>query len=186
MANSVKSPSWYCAALVSRRSQSAGGELELSRAGPVRILDEVSRALPSEVQSHSYAVALQTAWREGQGAGLYYRWTSGDSELTEEDLEAVERVRELPQGGESDQRTGLSETQIRSLPLPVRLKLCRGASRTLRSILVKDINPNVALSTCWAMNMARFLPSASWRLMSKPLVRALSTQRRTLLAGILA
>jgi hypothetical protein len=69
-----------------------------------------------------------------------------EAALTEEDLEAVERVRQLPAGGESDQRTGLSEHQIRSLPLPVRLKLCRGASRTLRSILVKDINPNVALS----------------------------------------
>lgn len=68
------------------------------------------------------------------------------ADLTEEDLEAVERVRQLPAGGADDQRTGLSEHQIRSLPLPVRLKLCRGASRTLRSILIKDINPNVALS----------------------------------------
>jgi len=69
-----------------------------------------------------------------------------EAELTEEDLEEVERVRQLPAGGESDQRTGLSEHQIRSLPLPVRLKLCRGASRTLRSILIKDINSNVALA----------------------------------------
>lgn len=69
-----------------------------------------------------------------------------EAELTEEDLAEIERVRELPPGGESDQRTGLSEHQIRSLPLPVRLKLCRGASRSLRGILIKDINPNVALN----------------------------------------
>jgi hypothetical protein len=66
--------------------------------------------------------------------------------LDESDLEEIERVRELPAGGESDQRTGLSEYQIRSLPLPIRLKLCRGASRTLRSVLIKDINPNVAIA----------------------------------------
>jgi hypothetical protein len=71
---------------------------------------------------------------------------AAEAELSAEDLEAVERVRQLPAGGETDQRSGLSEHQIRSLPLPVRLKLCRGASRTLRSILIKDINHNVALS----------------------------------------
>lgn len=69
-----------------------------------------------------------------------------EADLSDEDLEAVERVRQLPAGGDADQRTGLSEHQIRSLPLPVRLKLCRGASRTLRGILIKDINSNVALS----------------------------------------
>lgn len=70
-----------------------------------------------------------------------------EAELDEEDLEEIDRVRRLPAGGESDQRTGLSEHQVRSLPLPLRLKLCRGASRTLRSILIRDINPSVAL-TC--------------------------------------
>ncbi len=69
-----------------------------------------------------------------------------EAELTTEDLEELERVRERPAGGESDRRTGLSEHQIRALPVPVRLKLTRGASRTLRSILIRDLNPNIALS----------------------------------------
>jgi len=69
-----------------------------------------------------------------------------EAELSPEDLAEIERVRTLSRGGESETRSGLSEHQIRALPLPVRLKLTRGASRTLRSILIKDINPNVALS----------------------------------------
>jgi hypothetical protein len=71
---------------------------------------------------------------------------SEEDELTPEELEAIESVRALPADGEVDRRTGLSEHQIRALPLPVRLKLSRGASRTLRNILVKDNNPNIALA----------------------------------------
>jgi hypothetical protein len=67
-------------------------------------------------------------------------------ELDHEDLAEIERVRALPVQGEVDERTGLSESQIRSLPVPVRIKLCRGASRTLRSILIKDSNRLVALA----------------------------------------
>lgn len=63
------------------------------------------------------------------------------------DLEAIERAKELAGGGEVDRRSGLSEHQIRSLPVPLRLKLSRGASRSLRNILIRDINTNVAIST---------------------------------------
>ncbi len=48
--------------------------------------------------------------------------------------------------GERDETTGLSESQIKSLPVPVRLKLSRGAPRTLRGILIRDNNQQVALS----------------------------------------
>lgn len=62
-------------------------------------------------------------------------------------LDAVEDVREeVPGEGEVDTLTGLSEGQIRALPAPVRTKLARGASRTLRSILIRDPNPQVATS----------------------------------------
>lgn len=69
-------------------------------------------------------------------------------EPTEEEVKiALEAARERTAGGERDaEQTGLSETQIRSLPIPVRLKLSRGASRSLRSILVRDPNPQVAVS----------------------------------------
>jgi hypothetical protein len=68
------------------------------------------------------------------------------AELTAEDREEIERARAAPAGGEVDESTGLSEAQIRSLPVPVRIKLTRGASRTLRNILIKDSNRLVALS----------------------------------------
>lgn len=68
------------------------------------------------------------------------------AELSAEDLVAIARVRELPAVGERDERTGLSESQIRVLPVPLKIKLTRGASRTLRNILIKDTNQSVALS----------------------------------------
>lgn len=69
-------------------------------------------------------------------------------EATEEEVRlALAEAAQRPGRGEQDESTGLSEAQIRSLPVPVRLKLSRGAARTLRSILVKDSNPLVAVST---------------------------------------
>ena len=59
---------------------------------------------------------------------------------------AIASVQNLPAAGEVDDRTGLSEAQVRQLPLPVRLRLTRGASRSLRGILVRDTNALVALS----------------------------------------
>lgn len=61
--------------------------------------------------------------------------------------EAIERVREeVEPEGEQDEWTGLSEAQIRSLPSPLRVKLARGAPRSLRSLLIRDQNPMVATS----------------------------------------
>jgi len=48
--------------------------------------------------------------------------------------------------GAAEELTGLSETQVRSLPTPVRLKLARSAPRSLRGILIRDSNPVVATS----------------------------------------
>ncbi|MBP9144819.1 MAG: hypothetical protein KBF21_03970 [Thermoanaerobaculia bacterium] len=67
-------------------------------------------------------------------------------DLEPEELEAIDRVRQLPSVGERDEKTGLSESQIRALPVPVKIKLTRGAGRTLRNILIKDTNQSVALS----------------------------------------
>ena len=70
-----------------------------------------------------------------------------EAEPTDEEIEeAITWARKEPAKGEMDEVTGLSEAQIRTLPIPVRLKLSRGASRTLRNILVKDKNPMVAVS----------------------------------------
>jgi hypothetical protein len=69
-----------------------------------------------------------------------------EEELDEDERAALAAAQETPAGGEVDRTTGLSEHQIRALPVPLRMRLARGASRTLRSILVKDLNTNVALS----------------------------------------
>lgn len=59
---------------------------------------------------------------------------------------AIEKAAEAPAEGERDEHTGLTDGQIRLLPVPVRLKLSRGASRSLRAILVRDTNSHVAVS----------------------------------------
>ncbi len=67
-------------------------------------------------------------------------------ELAPEEVAAIEKAREMPAMGERDEKTGLSESQIRVLPVPLKIKLTRGASRTLRGILIRDTNQSVALS----------------------------------------
>lgn len=41
---------------------------------------------PSEIQDEQFAVALETAWKEGQGAGIYYHRTATKHLLTDEQL----------------------------------------------------------------------------------------------------
>ena len=66
---------------------------------------------------------------------------------TEVIQEAIEAVAErVPERGEFEESTGLSEGQIRKLPIAVRVKLAFGASRTLRNILLKDPSPHVSLT----------------------------------------
>lgn len=66
-------------------------------------------------------------------------------EATAEEVEAaIATAMKEPADGEKDEVTGLSEAQIRSLPVPVRMKLARGAPRSLRAILVKDKSSMVA------------------------------------------
>ena len=77
-------------------------------------------------------------------------------EMSDEELEqAIEAARELPASGEMEnERTKLSEGQIRGLPIPARLKLTRGAPRALRSILLRDTNPQVAVSVITNNNLS--------------------------------
>jgi hypothetical protein len=69
-------------------------------------------------------------------------------EIDEEALQReIETARELPPAGEfEEERTQLTEGQIRGMPIPARLKLTRGAPRALRGILLRDSNPQVAVS----------------------------------------
>jgi hypothetical protein len=76
-----------------------------------------------------------------------------DEPSDEEVQAAVEEAaaRELPADrsgdSETDDLTGLTEAQIRTLPVPVRRKLARTSrSRTLQGILLRDPNPQVAVT----------------------------------------
>ncbi len=70
-----------------------------------------------------------------------------DAVTDEELIEAIEEVKDAVQAtGEKDETIGLNESQIKTLPVPVRLRLTRGASKALRGILIKDPNPMVATS----------------------------------------
>ena len=61
-----------------------------------------------------------------------------ESELDESEL--AEMAEELMQAD------GFSEVAIRTLPVPIRMQLSRGAPRNLRQVLIRDPNPAVALS----------------------------------------
>lgn len=67
---------------------------------------------------------------------------------------AVAAVRSLPAEGEIEEKTGLSEGQIRMLSVPARLKLARGAPRNLRNILLRDTNPQVACAALLFNNLS--------------------------------
>ena len=77
-------------------------------------------------------------------------------EMDDEELEAeIEAARELPAVGELEaERTKLTEGQIRGLSIPARLKLTRGAPRALRNILLRDSNPQVAVSVIVNNNLS--------------------------------
>jgi hypothetical protein len=105
-------------------------------------LSTFARRRISEYRQHLLPrdTAIEAASREFDAA------TIAVAELDADDLAEIERVRaEVAPTGEVDHRTGLSEAQIRSLPVPVRIKLCRGASRALRQILIRDSNRLVSL-----------------------------------------
>lgn len=69
-----------------------------------------------------------------------------EEEANEVDEAIADVLENVEAEGEFDERTGLTEGQVRMLPLPVRAKLARGAGRALRGILVRDANPQVAVA----------------------------------------
>lgn len=69
-------------------------------------------------------------------------------EATDEEVAAaIAAVKaEAPaEAAEVEEHTGLSEAQIRSLPIPVRMRLTRGASRSMRAVLLRDSSSSVAI-----------------------------------------
>ena len=130
------------------------------------ILDEpdILSALESNPQLSGYVQRRITEYREhllprDRGARPAPAPPPGIPESPEEIGEdalaaAVSAARSLPAEGEVEEKTGLSEGQIRMLPVPARLKLARGAPRSLRNILLRDTNPQVACATLLFNNLS--------------------------------
>lgn len=97
-------------------------------------------------------------YREHLLSGLRQATLAAEAELPgyqdPEVVAEIEKVRMLPAEGEQDEVTGLSEGQIRMLPIPSRLKLARGAPRSLRALLVRDSNTQVALEVVRANHLS--------------------------------
>lgn len=109
----------------------------------------ILEALEENPQVSGYSLRRIAEFREH----LLPRQRSAPAPETFEEMDdaaleaALDEVRPLPESGEIDtEKTKLSEGQIRMLPVPARLKLTRGAPRTLRSILLRDSNAQVAVS----------------------------------------
>ncbi len=67
--------------------------------------------------------------------------------LTKDEVqEAIDEAREKPADGKVEETTGLTDAQIRSLAIPIRIKMARGANRQVRSILIHDTNTQVAMA----------------------------------------
>jgi hypothetical protein len=68
-------------------------------------------------------------------------------EATDEEVElALSEALRRPPEGEHDPSTGLSESQIRSLSVAVKVRLARTAEHSTRWILLRDSNPKIALA----------------------------------------
>jgi hypothetical protein len=104
-------------------------------------------------------------------------------EMDDEDLAitlaAMKRAVPVEPAEEIETQTGLSEGQIRMLPVPARLKLSRGASRLLRSILMRDASVQVALSALLnnALNEQEVEQTANSRSVAEELLEAISKKR---------
>lgn len=76
--------------------------------------------------------------------------------LTEEELqEAIDEVKERhPSELEGDELKGLTDVQIRALPVPMRVKLARGANLQMRQLLIRDSNSQVATTVMTANTLS--------------------------------
>lgn len=92
---------------------------------------------------------------------------------------AMNAVKSLPAEGEIEEKTGLSEGQIRMLPVPARLKLARGAPRTLRQFLMRDTNPQVACAALLFNNLSdqEVEQAAASRSVQEEVLAAISKKR---------
>jgi hypothetical protein len=127
-------------------------ELLLLRQDRITASPELLDALETNPQLTAYSQRRIREYRDhllgGAGvAAAEARAAAAAEEAEEHEVqEAITRVRGAPAEGEIEEQTGLSEGQIRQLPVNVRLKLARRAPKTLRHFLVRDPSPLVAVA----------------------------------------
>ena len=110
------------------------GNAELSRYSRRRIQEYRQHLLPAEPEEEQPPVL---------------------EEVTEEEVrEALVLAHGTVASGETEALTGLSESQLKTLPVPIRLKLARGSPRGLRQILIRDPNTQVAIAVLKFNSMA--------------------------------
>ncbi len=131
-----------------RRLSPSLQEILLQRQDAILARPQILKALEENPGLSTYSRRRIGEYREHLLPREEPRTAKEELEATDEEVQdAIEDARYLPAAGEVDVQTGLTDAQIRSLPLPVRRKLSRGASRSLRLILVRDRNPQVAVAS---------------------------------------
>ena len=132
-------------------------EILLLRQDRITAAPELLEALETNPQLTAYARRRILEYRAHLLPGAVSAQVAPAPEVTGEEAElddaevaaAIARAREetvAAEAGEVEEQTGLTEAQIRQLPVPIRLKLARGAPKTLRQFLVRDNSALVALT----------------------------------------
>jgi len=126
-------------------------EVLLLRQDRITTAPELLDALEANPQLTNYARRRIREYRDhllgGAGAAAAEARAAALEEARDEEVqEAIARVRTLAPDGEIEEQTGLSEGQIRQLPVNVRLKLARQCPRTMRQFLVRDPSALVAVA----------------------------------------
>jgi hypothetical protein len=126
-------------------------EVLLLRQDRITVTPHLLEAMEENPQLSSYSRRRIREYREhllgGAGAAAAEARAAAIEEAAETEVqEAIARARSVVADGEVDEQTGLSEGQIRQLPVAVRLKLARRAPKSLRQFLVRDTSPLVAVA----------------------------------------
>jgi len=128
-------------------------EVLLLRQDRISTTPELLAALETNPQLSAYSQRRIREYRDhllgGAGAAAAEARaaaTAAEEAEAREVEEALAVARRIAPDGEVDEQTGLSEGQIRQLPVNVRLKLARRAPKSLRQFLVRDNSPLVAVA----------------------------------------
>lgn len=128
-------------------------EVLLLRQDRISATPELLAALETNPQLTAYSQRRIREYRDhllgGAGAAAAEARAAAAiaEEVDEREIEeAIALARRIAPDGEVDEQTGLTEGQIRQLPVNVRLKLARRAPKSLRQFLVRDNSPLVAVA----------------------------------------